>query len=97
MDAHARSIVRSCFYQLRQLRSVQRSLTFEARRALVTAFIANRVDYCNAVFYGVAKAAIRPNDPIHLNKTVLLSRITAAITPNDPIQLNCLVESHRLV
>lgn len=58
MDAHARSIVRSCFYQLRQLRSVQRSLTIEARRALVTAFIASRVDYCNAVFYGVAKSTI---------------------------------------
>ena len=31
MDAHARNIVKSCFYQLRQLRSVQRSLTEEAR------------------------------------------------------------------
>jgi hypothetical protein len=58
MDAHARTIVRSCFYHLRQLRSVQRSLTLEARRALVTAFIASRVDYCNAVFYGVAKKTI---------------------------------------
>ena len=56
MDAHARNIVRSCFYQLRQLRSVQRSLPEEARRALVTAFIASRVDYCNAVFYGVAQS-----------------------------------------
>jgi len=58
MDAHARNIVKSCFYQLRQLRSVQRSLTEEARRALVTAFIASRVDYCNAVFYGVAQSTI---------------------------------------
>jgi len=55
MDIHARSIVRCCFYQLRQLRSVQRSLIFGARRALVTAFIASRVDYCNSIFYGVAK------------------------------------------
>ena len=59
MDAHARSVVKSCFYQLRQLRSVQRSLTFEARRALMTAFIASGVDYCNSVFYGVAKLTIR--------------------------------------
>ena len=50
----ARNIVRSCFYQLRQLRSVQRSLPEEARRALVTAFIASCVDYCNAVFYSVS-------------------------------------------
>ena len=58
MDAHAKNIVRGCFYQLRQLRSVKRSLTQEARRALVTAFIASRVDYCNAVFYGVAQSTI---------------------------------------
>ncbi len=58
MDVHARGVVRSCFYQLRQLRSVQRSLTFDARRALVRAFVASRVDYCNSVFYGVAKKTI---------------------------------------
>ena len=58
MDIHARNVVRGCFYQLRQLRTVQRSLTFEARRALVTAFIASRVDYCNSVFYGVSKKTI---------------------------------------
>jgi len=39
------------------------------------------------------KAAIRPNDPIHLNKTVMLRQIVGAITPNDPIQLNSFVES----
>jgi hypothetical protein len=58
LDTHARNVVRSCFYQLRQLRSVRRSLTFEARRALATAFIASRVDYCNAIFYGVADTTL---------------------------------------
>jgi hypothetical protein len=59
LDAHARNVARSCFYQLRQLRTVQRSLTFVARQALVTAFIASRVDYCNAIFYGVAATTLR--------------------------------------
>jgi hypothetical protein len=45
LDAHAKSIFRDSFYQLRQLRNVQRSLRQEARRVLVTAFIASRVDY----------------------------------------------------
>jgi len=54
MERHVRNVVRSCFYQLRQLRSVRRSLTVEARRTLATAFVATRVDYCNAVFYGVS-------------------------------------------
>jgi hypothetical protein len=54
MAAHVNHVVRSCFYQLRQLRSVRRCLPFEARRTLVTAFISSRLDYCNALLYGVA-------------------------------------------
>ena len=36
-----------------QLRSVRRSLTTEATRALVQAFISCRLDYCNSVLAGV--------------------------------------------
>jgi len=35
-------------YQLRQLRSIRRSLPLDAQRALVSAFISSRLDYCNA-------------------------------------------------
>jgi len=34
MDQHVRNVVRGCFYQLRQLRSIRRSLTIDARRTL---------------------------------------------------------------
>ena len=54
MAAHVNHVVSGCFYQLRQLRSVRRCLPFEARRALVTAFISSRLDYCNAILYGAA-------------------------------------------
>ena len=59
MRNHVDNVVRSCFFQLRQLRSVRRSLTGEALRTLVHAFIASRVDYCNALLYGVADGVIR--------------------------------------
>jgi len=49
MKKHVDGIVRRCFYQLRQLRSVCRSLSFE--HALVHAFIHSRVDYCNAILW----------------------------------------------
>ena len=58
-ESHTASVARSCFYQLRQLRSIQRSLTTDARRTLVTAFVANRVDYCNAVLYGTSTSVTR--------------------------------------
>ena len=51
MEACVANVVHSCFYQLRQLRSIRRSLTVDARRTLVTVFVANRVDNCNAVVY----------------------------------------------
>jgi len=60
MDAHAGNVVQTCFYQLRQLRSVRRSLTLDARRTHAAAFISSRVDYCNAVvFYGVSSQVTR--------------------------------------
>jgi len=53
MTTYVSSVCRAGFFQLRQLRSVRRSLTTEATRALVQAFISCRLDYCNSVLAGV--------------------------------------------
>src|SRR6218665_2913971 len=42
---HINHLSRDCFYQLRQLRTVTRSLTPSATSTLVHAFVANRLDY----------------------------------------------------
>jgi len=42
MDVHVSAVVKGCNYQLR---SVQRSLTFDARCLVVTTFVASRLDY----------------------------------------------------
>jgi len=52
MESHVANFVRNSLYQLRQLRSVQQSLTLDAWRTVATVFIASRLDYCNAVLYG---------------------------------------------
>ena len=39
-----------CFYQLRQLRTIRRSLSVEVARTLVHAFVISRMKYCNSVF-----------------------------------------------
>jgi len=59
MDPHVRNVARGCFYQLRQLRCVRRSLPTDARHTVAVAFIASRVDYCNGLLYGVSAAVIR--------------------------------------
>ena len=58
MEAHVSNTVRGCMYQLRQLRSVKRSLTLDSWRALATAFV-SRIDYCNGVLYGVASGEVQ--------------------------------------
>ena len=59
MQNQVDDVARSCFYQLRQLRSIRRSLTFDVMCTLVHAFISSRVDYCNAVMDGAAAGVVR--------------------------------------
>ena len=44
------TVVPRCFYHLRQIRAVRKSLTTESVKTLVHALIASRLDYCNSVF-----------------------------------------------
>ena len=44
-----------CFFQLRQLRRIRRSLDDNAVATLVHAFVASRVDYCGSLFVGTPK------------------------------------------
>ena len=59
MTAPISSLCRSCFYQLRQLRAIRHSLTTDAARTLVQAFISSRLDYCNSLLYGIADCQLR--------------------------------------
>src|SRR6218665_252863 len=43
---------RSCFYHLRQLRVVSRSLSASSTAILVHAFIVNRLDHCSYLYCG---------------------------------------------
>ena len=51
LGEHVASVSRSGYYQLWQLRLVVRCLSDDANKTLVHAFIACRLDYCNALFF----------------------------------------------
>ena len=55
MDKHAAAVSAKCFFQLRQLRRIRRSLNDNAVATLVHAFVASRVDYCGSLFVGTPK------------------------------------------
>ena len=55
MADHVAAVCRSCYYQLWQLRSVARSLSAEAVKAVVMRSfrLSSRLDYCNSLLTGV--------------------------------------------
>jgi len=59
MADHVAAVCRSCYYQLRQLRSVAQSLSVEAVKAVVHAFISSHLDYCNSLLTGVNEGLLR--------------------------------------
>jgi len=48
------ALSRSCFFNLRRLKSIKQSLTPEAIRTLVQAFVSSRLDSCNSLLAGVS-------------------------------------------
>jgi len=55
-DKHVSHTSSSCFYWLRQIRRIRRSLDTESAKTLVHAFVSSRVDGCNAMLAGSSKA-----------------------------------------
>jgi len=49
LDQHVSTVSAPCFYWLRQLQHSRRSLDAESAATLDYAFVASRIDYCNAV------------------------------------------------
>ena len=46
-------LTRSCFYQLRQIRTIRQSLSDSAIRTLIHSFVVTWIDYCNSVLSGI--------------------------------------------
>ena len=55
MTKQVTSLCRSCFFRLRQIRTIKRSLTSDSTKTLVNAFVNSRLDYCNSLLYGVGE------------------------------------------
>ena len=53
MSEHIARVCRNCFYQLRQIRKIKRSLTANSITLLVLASVHSWLDYCNSVLYSL--------------------------------------------
>src|SRR5260221_14765668 len=54
-NPHINQVTRTCYFRLRQLRLIRRSLTTGATHALVRALVHSRLDYCNGALAGLPK------------------------------------------
>jgi len=55
LEKHVTAVSAGCFFQLRQLRQVRRSLDDVSMETLVHAFVTSRIDYCNGLLAGAPK------------------------------------------
>ena len=53
MTDHVSQLVRSCFYQLRRIKSIRKLIPTSTAVTLVNSFIVSRVDYCNSLLSGL--------------------------------------------
>jgi len=60
MKKHINRVVSSCFFQLRKLRQIRRSVGEEVTKRLVTALVLSRLDYCNTALAGLPQSTLRP-------------------------------------
>jgi len=59
MSNHIAAVCRATYFPLRQIRMIARSLTVDAAKTLVQAFITCRLDYCNSLFCGITDNLFR--------------------------------------
>jgi len=52
VDRHVSRVFAGCFYRLRQLRRIRRSLDSDSLATLILAVVNSRMDYCNTVLAG---------------------------------------------
>jgi len=53
------AVCQSDYYQLRQLRPVARCSSEDAAKTMIQAFVISRLDYCNALCYGITDELTR--------------------------------------
>ena len=53
-DDHVNAVVRACNYHIRSLRYIQHSVTRDISNTLASSIARSRIDYCNALLYGVS-------------------------------------------
>ena len=66
----------SAFFSLYNIRRIRKYLLFEAAKSLVQAFVISKIDYCNAILYGLPA--------VHVNRLQRVQNAVARLLTNIP-------------
>ena len=53
LKSHVRNVAKSCFFKLHNMRKIRKCITEDAAKIMVHSMITLRLDYCNAILYGL--------------------------------------------
>ena len=59
MQAHVSLVTKSCYYQLRNIGQIRRSINEGACNTLVHALVTSRIDYCNCLLCGLPQTVVQ--------------------------------------
>ena len=74
MGSHVNEIVKVCYYHLRQLRAIRKYLIQNATKVLVHASILSRLDYGNALLYGIPEGHLNNLQKLQNSAARLITR-----------------------
>ena len=78
LGTHVSTLYRSCFYHLKDLSRIRRSLSLRVATALANALVGSKLDYCKSLLFGIQHK--------HLRKLQSLQNILCRIVSRLPIR-----------
>ena len=83
MEWHVYSVFKSCFGQIRRISHIRQFLTTDATKFLVNSLVTSRLDYCNALLYGVPKTILNKLQNVQNTAARIVTRTSrfSHITP----------------
>jgi hypothetical protein len=68
-------LTRSCYFHLRRLRVIRRSVSCDVLQTLIHAFVTNRIDYCSSIYIGLPQYRLASLQAVLNSAARLIARL----------------------
>ena len=96
-DDHVSKLVSECWYHLRNIAKIRRYMTIDEAKKIVHAFVCSKVDYCNAILYGIKQTTLDKLQRVQDQAARLIDNRTISITNQTFRDLHWLKIEERVV